>query len=94
MRAQFHCQSTGGFTRLYPASTPDYQLIKQVLDELNIEHFLFPELNASLLKVVIRGLPTNMDVEQIQSDLNKKSLPVIKVAQMASFRTKNKLPLY
>lgn len=35
-----------------------------------------------------------MDVEQIQSELIKKSFPVIKVAQMTSFRTKNKLPLY
>lgn len=35
-----------------------------------------------------------MDVEQIQTERTKKSLPIVKLAKTISFRTKIRLPLY
>lgn len=83
----------GIFTRMYPKTPKEYQELVRVLDELNIEHFVFPEKNAALLMVDIRGLPLDMDTTLITEELSKK-YPVIKVAQMTIFKTAQKHPLY
>lgn len=93
-----HCKFTvspaGIFTRIHPTIIHDYQEIVKLLDSYQVEHILFPNKSNQPLKVVVRGLPIDIDSDYIFEDLKEKTFLVIKVAQLAKFKTGNKMPLY
>ncbi|GIY31916.1 hypothetical protein CDAR_409681 [Caerostris darwini] len=45
------------------------------------------------IKVVIRGLPGHTPVEDIEAELRALEFPLIKIARMSKFRTRETMPL-
>ncbi|GFV77714.1 uncharacterized protein TNCV_1574631 [Trichonephila clavipes] len=85
---------SGEFLKIFAASTDDHRAITTLLTEKGEQYFaLNPVLNRPQ-KIVIKGLPINIDIEEIRQDLTSRGFKVIKVAQFNKSKSKMKLPIF
>ncbi|GFT08120.1 nucleic-acid-binding protein from transposon X-element [Trichonephila clavipes] len=85
---------SGEFLKIFAASSDDHRDITNLLIEKKEQYFaLNPTLNRPQ-KVVIKGLPINTDIDDIERDLTSRGFQVQKVAQFTKTRTKLKLPIF
>ncbi|GFS64144.1 putative RNA-directed DNA polymerase from transposon X-element [Trichonephila clavipes] len=85
---------SGEFFKIFAASSDDHRDITNLLIEKKEQYFaLNPTLNRPQ-KVVIKGLPINTDIDDIERDLTSRGFQVQKVAQFTKTRTKLKLPIF
>ena len=82
---------------VYVSTIDDYRALQKKLtdDEFQFYTFKDPETTPPL-KVVIRNLPINTDIDEIKTELNANNFPIENVNQMFSFREKEKrkIPLF
>lgn len=91
----FRITPSGEFTKVFPDTPSDYSKIIAQLDVLDVQHYYFADISVMPLKVVVRGLPIEgVTVETIQETVIEKEFQVLKVAQMVSFKTNKKMPLF
>jgi hypothetical protein len=74
---------------IFAKSLEDHEKIKKGLAVNNKEFHSYTPKDNIIKKSVIKGLPANMDVEDIKEDLQQQGLPVAKVVAMKTQR-----PLY
>jgi len=74
------------------ASIDDFRGITKFLEEEKIPFHTFQLQQDKPLKVVIRGIPADVDTEPLKAELKEKGLPVIAVARMSN-RLKKPMPL-
>lgn len=91
---KFKAKASGEFTKIFPDSQDSYKAIIEYLDNKQVQHYLLPHQTARPVKAVIRGLPINMDIQEIENELKSKEFDIIKISQMIRFRTKTNLPLF
>lgn len=91
----FRITPSGEFTQIFPDSPSDYSKIIAQLNVLDVQHYYFAGNSVMPLKVFVRELLIEeVTVETIQEALIEKESPVLKVAQMVSFKTNKKMPLF
>ena len=80
----------------------DYNILQNLLNTNKLQYFTYRQTNRNLIKSIIRGLPPNIQEEQILLELQEKQLPVITVRQfrrthvnhLTEARTKIPLPVW
>ncbi|GFV54381.1 hypothetical protein TNCV_3482201 [Trichonephila clavipes] len=60
---------TGRYLRLYPETPAAYNRIRQLIDEEKLQSFTFQFPEEKEIKVVIRGMPSDMPIEDITEEL-------------------------
>lgn len=91
---KFHARIRGEYIRLDPHTEDDDRSITKFLKENNIEGFILPIGIVRPIKEVIRGLPSDIPVEEIKEELLKSDYPVFKVAQLIQFKTQKPMSLF
>ncbi|GFX75396.1 uncharacterized protein TNCV_1724101 [Trichonephila clavipes] len=81
-------------TQSSDARARDHRDITNYLKEKNLEHYVIDPSSTRPLKLVIKGLPDNIDPEEIKNDLISKGIKIFKIAQLKKFVTKTPLPIY
>ena len=74
-------------------SEMDYRIATTVLDEKKIHFNSYKLKSERTLKVVLRNVPSDIDVETIQSELNDLGYPVSSVFQFSKNVEGNKIPI-
>ncbi|GFW84128.1 uncharacterized protein TNCV_4877911 [Trichonephila clavipes] len=85
---------TKGYIKIEAQSADDHRDITTYLKEKQLEHYVIEPPSTRPLKLVIKGLPENIEPEDIKNDLISKGINIIKVAQLKKFVTKTPLPIY
>ncbi|GFT58573.1 uncharacterized protein TNCV_1250411 [Trichonephila clavipes] len=83
-----------GYIKIEAQSSDDHRNITNYLKAKELEHYVIDPPSTRPLKLVIKGLPDNIDPEDIKTDLVSKGIKITKIAQLKKFVTKNSLPLY
>ncbi|GFV26734.1 putative RNA-directed DNA polymerase from transposon X-element [Trichonephila clavipes] len=73
---------------------PKHGEITNELKEKGEEFYAVPNPGDRPLKMVLKGLPSNTDIDDIKYDLANQGLPVMKVAQLTQRKSKFPLPLF
>ncbi|GFW98378.1 uncharacterized protein TNCV_1092561 [Trichonephila clavipes] len=81
------------YIKIEAQSTDDHRDIINYLKAKNLEHYVIDPPSTRPLKLVIKGLPDNIDPEDIKNDISKR-IKIIKIAQLKRFVTKTPLPIY
>ena len=77
------------------ASLDDYRFIMHKLAEKRFDHHLTRNIEDNKTRrLVLRGLPSSTEPEEIKSDLIEKGVGIIDVKQMKRGKDKSLLPLY
>ncbi|GFX21462.1 uncharacterized protein TNCV_1398761 [Trichonephila clavipes] len=85
---------TGNYIKKQSGSIDDHRDITALLEAKKAEHYIIDRLDNRPIKVVIKGLPVDTDVADIEADLVQKGFAIEKVAQLRKFSTKAPLPIY
>ncbi|GFX07220.1 uncharacterized protein TNCV_2971971 [Trichonephila clavipes] len=83
-----------GYIKIEAQSSDDHRNITNYLKAKELEHYVIDPSSTRPLKLVIKGLPDNIDPEDIKTDLVSKGIKITKIAQLKKFVTKTPLPLY
>ncbi|GFW76891.1 uncharacterized protein TNCV_2029961 [Trichonephila clavipes] len=85
---------TRKYIKVQPGSVEDHRDITPQLEAKKAEHYVIDRLANQPIKVVIKGLPVDTDVADIEADLVQKVFAIEKVAQLRKFSTKAPLPIF
>ncbi|GFY34143.1 probable RNA-directed DNA polymerase from transposon X-element [Trichonephila clavipes] len=85
---------TRGYIKIEAQSADDHRNITNYLKEKQLEHYVIEPPSTRPLKLVIKGLPDNIDPVDIKNDLVAKGINIVKIAQLRKFITKTPLPIY
>ncbi|GFU98686.1 uncharacterized protein TNCV_1765101 [Trichonephila clavipes] len=80
-------KNTGSYIRIQPATTVDQEKIKNLLIIKKADHYTME--HPTVIKAVIKGLPSSTNVTDIEAELKTKGFEVEKIAQLRRFATKS-----
>lgn len=88
----FHVKLSKEFVRIFPDSETAHRNISRYLKENNVQHYLITEYPNRVTKVVLRGLPNDIPVEELKNELINMGYPVIKINQLIKRSNNSPLP--
>ncbi|GFX21436.1 nucleic-acid-binding protein from transposon X-element [Trichonephila clavipes] len=90
LRSKLSCE----FIKLYSDNSEQYRKLLHFVEENKFQfHSITPKQDRSI-KVVIKGLPRDSNIEDIQEDLLEQGFHDCKVTQLIGRITKQKLPVF
>ncbi|GFU36649.1 nucleic-acid-binding protein from transposon X-element [Trichonephila clavipes] len=90
----FQSQMSGRFLKVTVVDDVDYRALSQWLEKSGVEFKSFMLKQDRPVKVVLRGLPSNTEPEDIKSEIEAEDFRVLKISQMKNYRTKAHMPLF
>ncbi|GBM19042.1 hypothetical protein AVEN_172507-1 [Araneus ventricosus] len=87
-------KEAGAFLKLHCTTSGDVRKLTDYLDKNQNEYFVIPRKAIKPIKVVIKGLPKDMDMDKIKTDLISKKFRVEKVNQLKKFKTRESLNIF
>ncbi|KFM64681.1 putative RNA-directed DNA polymerase from transposon X-element, partial [Stegodyphus mimosarum] len=82
----FYGQTIPGFIKIFPDNAESYRGIIRLLKELDVEHHSYQLPQDKKLKVVIRGLSDDNEIEEIRENLEGLEYQVEEIKQMTRRR--------
>ncbi|GFX01707.1 uncharacterized protein TNCV_4279871 [Trichonephila clavipes] len=79
-------KNTGNYIKIQPATAEDDDNIKKLLITKKADHYTVE--HPTVIKAVIKGLPSSTNVTDIETELKAKGFDVEKIAQLRKFSTK------
>ncbi|GFW38946.1 zinc finger protein [Trichonephila clavipes] len=90
----FQSQMSGRFLKVTVADDVDYRGLSHWLESSGVEFKSFMLKQDRPVKVVLRGLPSNTEPEDIKTEIEAEGFKVLKISQMKNYRTKAPMPLF
>ncbi|GFW79624.1 hypothetical protein TNCV_1428841 [Trichonephila clavipes] len=85
---------SGEYLKILASTVDEHREITAFFKEKGEQFFAIDPIEVRPQKVVIKGLPTSTDVDDIRKDLTERGFNDIKVAQLTKAKTKFKLPIF
>ncbi|GFV68373.1 nucleic-acid-binding protein from transposon X-element [Trichonephila clavipes] len=85
---------SGELIKLYTNTSIEYHKLLNLLDQHRYQYHVITPKDERPIKVVIKGLPGNTDINDIKSDLIDQGFTETKVSQLIGRITKQKLPVF
>ncbi|GFU73519.1 nucleic-acid-binding protein from transposon X-element [Trichonephila clavipes] len=90
----FQSQMSGRFLKVTVADDVEYRALSHWLETTRVEFKSFMLKQDRPVKIVIRGLPSNTEPEDIKLEIKAEGFKVHKISQMKNYRTKAPMPLF
>ncbi|GBM43178.1 hypothetical protein AVEN_50102-1 [Araneus ventricosus] len=91
---QCKAKEAGEFVKLFCQTPKDIKALIDFPDKKGKKYFVIPERAEKPIKVVIKGLPLDMDLDEIKAELTSKNFSVDKVNQLKKYKTMESLKIY
>ncbi|GFV94190.1 uncharacterized protein TNCV_4463171 [Trichonephila clavipes] len=83
-----------GYIKIEAQNEKDHDEITKFLKDKNLEFYTIEPPITRPLKLVIKGLPVDIDPEDIKNDLISKGIKIVKTTQLKRFVSKTPLPIF
>ncbi|GFT26019.1 nucleic-acid-binding protein from transposon X-element [Trichonephila clavipes] len=90
----FQSQMSGRFLKVAVGDEVEHRNLSRWLEQSGVEFKSFMLKQDRPVKVVIRGLPSNTEPEDIKTEIEAVGFKVAKISQMKNYRTKAPMPLF
>ncbi|GFU76578.1 zinc finger protein [Trichonephila clavipes] len=90
----FQSQMSGRFLKVTVGDELEYRNLSLWLEQSGVEFKSFMLKQDRPVKVVIRGLPSNTEPEDIKNEIEAEGFKVAKISQRKNYRTKAPMPLF
>lgn len=77
----FNARMSGEYIAIYAKTIGDYRAIQEYISSNNIKHQALPPKEERPLKVLIRGLPPTLELQELRIELEARGFTVITVGQ-------------
>ncbi|GFT20255.1 nucleic-acid-binding protein from transposon X-element [Trichonephila clavipes] len=85
---------SGELIKLYTNNSIDYHKLLNLLDQHKFQYHVITPKDERSIKVVIKGLPSDTDINDIKTDLAEQGFTNTKVSQLIGRITKQTLPVF
>ncbi|GJQ83770.1 hypothetical protein Trydic_g6801 [Trypoxylus dichotomus] len=85
------CKSTREGIKLFPETAADFRRLRNLFDGKKVQYYTFSLKEEKQLKVVLRGMPKDIPVQEVENELIQRGFPVSSTTKMKRF--KEELPL-
>ncbi|GFU02952.1 zinc finger protein [Trichonephila clavipes] len=85
---------SGRFPKVTVGDEVEHSDLSRWLEQSGVEFKSFILKQDGPVKVAIRGLPSNMEPEDIKTEIEAEGFKVAKISQMKTYRTKAPMPLF
>ncbi|GBO09145.1 Nucleic-acid-binding protein from transposon X-element [Araneus ventricosus] len=85
---------SGNKLKVFPTTSDQHRKVQKLISDKQLKSFTFELPEQQQLKVVIRGLPPNEDIKDIELELIKHGLQPTNIAPMRHRMSGNSMPLY
>ncbi|GFV18556.1 nucleic-acid-binding protein from transposon X-element [Trichonephila clavipes] len=85
---------SGRFLKVTVGDELEYRNLSHWLEQSGVEFKSFMLKQDRPIKVVIRGLPSNTEPEDIKNEIEAEGFKVAKISQMKNYRSKAPMPLF
>ncbi|GJQ69154.1 hypothetical protein Trydic_g14669 [Trypoxylus dichotomus] len=85
------CKNTKEGVKIFTKTTSDFRDLRRLLEGKNVQIHTFSLQEEKTLKVVLRGIPREIEVNEVEEELRERGFPVVSAARMKRF--KEELPL-
>ncbi|GFV63484.1 nucleic-acid-binding protein from transposon X-element [Trichonephila clavipes] len=92
--SSFQSQMSGRFLKVTVGDEVEHRDLSRWLEQSGVEFKSFMLKQDRPVKVVIRGLPSNTEPEDIKTEIEAEDFKVAKISQMKNYRTKAPMPLF
>ncbi|GFY36812.1 RNA-directed DNA polymerase from mobile element jockey [Trichonephila clavipes] len=83
-----------GKLRVFPTSTEEHRLIQKYISDNKLRSHTFEMAHNKQLKVVLRGLPTDFDQEELMTELHTIGLKPNHISLLRNRKTNTNMPLF
>ncbi|GFX31501.1 nucleic-acid-binding protein from transposon X-element [Trichonephila clavipes] len=83
-----------GKLRVFPASAEEHRLIQKFISDKKLRSHTFEMAHNKQLKVVLRGLPTDFNQEELMSELHSFSFQPNHISLLRNRKTNTNMPLF
>ncbi|GFW49349.1 uncharacterized protein TNCV_3058581 [Trichonephila clavipes] len=83
-----------GYIKIEAQNEKDHDEITKFLKDKNLEFYTIEPPITRPLKLVIKGLPVDIDPEDVKKDLISKGIKIVKTTQLKRFVSKTPLPIF
>ncbi|GFW95049.1 zinc finger protein [Trichonephila clavipes] len=90
----FQSQMSGRFLKVTVSDEVEYRDLSRWLENSGVEFKSFMLKQDRPVEVVVRGLPSNTEPEDIKTEIEAEGFKVIKISQMKNYWTKAPMPLF
>ncbi|GFY31990.1 RNA-directed DNA polymerase from mobile element jockey [Trichonephila clavipes] len=87
-------EMSGRFLKVTVGDELEYRNLSHWLEQTGVEFKSFMLKQDRPIKVVIRGLPSNTEPEDIKNEIEAEEFKVVKISQMKNYRSKAPMPLF
>ncbi|GFU69917.1 RNA-directed DNA polymerase from mobile element jockey [Trichonephila clavipes] len=87
-------EMSGRFLKVTVGDELEYRNLSHWLEQSGVEFKSFMLKQDRPIKVVIRGLPSNTEPEDIKNEIEAEGFKVAKISQMKNYRSKAPMPLF
>ncbi|GBM29800.1 Nucleic-acid-binding protein from transposon X-element [Araneus ventricosus] len=87
-------KEAGEFIKLFCKTPNQVRSLTDYLNNKGKEYFVIPDRAEKPIKVVIKGLPVDMDMEVIKSELQSRNFRVDKVNQLKKYKSREPLRIF
>ncbi|GFW86183.1 hypothetical protein TNCV_4778961 [Trichonephila clavipes] len=87
-------RTTGEFIKLYTDNLEQFHELLTFAEKTKFQFYEIKPKNERPIKVVLKGLPCNFKVEEIQADLEELGFTPEKVNQLIGRRSKQPIPVF
>lgn len=94
LKTEIPMMDAGKFVKLYPQDDAQFRAIQKLLLENKLKFFAVSPQASKPFKIVIKGIPSEIPVDEVKDELKRLGFDVLKVAQLRRFRDKSPLPIF
>lgn len=94
LKTELPLMDSGKFVKIYPQNVEQFRTVQSILISNNIKSFAISPQGTKPFKVIIKGIPSEIPVEEVKNELIQSGFEVMKVAQLRRFRDKSPLPIF
>lgn len=80
--------------RIQPQTVKDYQIITKFFDDNKIQYHTLQLKQESVLKIIIKKIPTRIEVDEVVADLQEKGYEILKATRITDKDNKPTLAIY
>lgn len=94
LKTELPMMDSGKFVKIYPQDIDQFRVIQRILTENKVKCFAISPQGTKPFKIIIKGVPAEIPVDEVRDELKRLGFDVLKVAQLKRFRDKFPLPIF
>lgn len=94
LKTELPLMDSGKFVKIYPQDAEQFRVVQSILISKEVKCFAISPQGTKPFKIIIKGIPSEIPIEEVKDELIRLGYDVVKVAQLRRYSDKSPLPIF